>query len=417
MFKRIKVKSEFNRNVLTLLTGTTIAQAIPIAISPILARIYTPSDFGLFALYMSIAGILSVIATGRYELAIMLPKKEEDAANIVILSVLIAISLSIIILIAVFFFNKQICTLLNNDSIGKWLYFVPISVLFTGIYQAFNYWSNRQKHFKRLALSRVVQSGSTATANISFGFFKGGALGLVFGTVIGQILSAVILARTVLLKEKDSFRSIKRIKMLALLRRYKAFPKYDVLSSLANASAQQLTSVFFNSFYNATIAGYYFMTYRMMSAPVTLIAASVQDVFKEQASADYKQHGNAKKIYTSTFKKLFLLSLIPSIIVFFFSKEIFVLFLGKKWEIAGVYAQILTPMLFLRFISSPLSFMLFIGEKQHLNLFGNLLFLLLSCLSFYVAGTPKMTVYFLSISFSFIYLMYIFFSARIAKVI
>ena len=79
MLKHLKPKSEFGRNVLTLMTGTTIAQAIPIAISPILTRIYTPEDFGVFALYISISTIFAVIVTGRYELAIMLPKKNKDA--------------------------------------------------------------------------------------------------------------------------------------------------------------------------------------------------------------------------------------------------------------------------------------------------------------------------------------------------
>jgi len=83
LLKRLKPKSEFSRNVLTLMTGTTIAQAIPIAISPILTRIYTPEDFGVFALYMSVASLLAVVDTGSYEHAIILPKKDEGAVNIV----------------------------------------------------------------------------------------------------------------------------------------------------------------------------------------------------------------------------------------------------------------------------------------------------------------------------------------------
>ena len=89
MIKKIIPKSDFSRNVLTLMTGTSIAQAIPIAISPILTRIYTPDDFGIFALYMSIASIIAVIATGRYELAMMLPKKDSDAINILFISIVV----------------------------------------------------------------------------------------------------------------------------------------------------------------------------------------------------------------------------------------------------------------------------------------------------------------------------------------
>ena len=83
MINNLKQKLEFSRNVLTLVTGITIAQAIPIAISPILTRIYTAEDFGVFALYMSVASLLAVVATSSYEHAIILPKKDEDAVNIV----------------------------------------------------------------------------------------------------------------------------------------------------------------------------------------------------------------------------------------------------------------------------------------------------------------------------------------------
>ena len=130
MIKRLKKRftsGSFARNVLTLMTGTTIAQAIPIAISPILTRIYTPEDFGVFALYMSIASIIAVLATGRYELAIMLPKKDEDAVNIVALSIIIAFFVSLISFLIVFIFNTQITNLLGNPEISNWLYFIPIT--------------------------------------------------------------------------------------------------------------------------------------------------------------------------------------------------------------------------------------------------------------------------------------------------
>ena len=83
------------------MTGTGLAQAIPIAISPILTRIYTPEEFGVFALYMAIASILTVLVTGRYEMAILLPKKDRDAMSLVALSIALSFFISIILLIIV----------------------------------------------------------------------------------------------------------------------------------------------------------------------------------------------------------------------------------------------------------------------------------------------------------------------------
>jgi len=150
------------------MTGTTIAQAIPIAISPILTRIYTPEDFGVFALYMSIVSVIATIATGRYELAIMLPKKDEDAVNIVALSIIISFFVSFIAFLIVYIFNSQITNLLGSPEISNWIYFIPITVLLAGVYQSFNYWNNRKKKYRRLVTSIVMQSG-TATANLGMG--------------------------------------------------------------------------------------------------------------------------------------------------------------------------------------------------------------------------------------------------------
>ena len=123
MLNKLKPKSEFSRNVLTLMTGTTIAQAIPIAISPILTRIYTPEDFGVFALYMAIASIIAVIATGRYEMAIMLPKEEEDVKSIVKLILILLSIVTFITFLIVSFFNQAIVSLFENQEISNWLYF------------------------------------------------------------------------------------------------------------------------------------------------------------------------------------------------------------------------------------------------------------------------------------------------------
>ena len=132
------LKSEFNRNVLTLMTGTTIAQAIPIAITPILTRIYTPEDFGVFALFMAIASIFGTIVNGRYELAIMLPRKNEDAINIFALGFIIAFVISLILLILVLVFNNYFVNLLGNKEIGVWLFFMPITVFLVGLWKLLN---------------------------------------------------------------------------------------------------------------------------------------------------------------------------------------------------------------------------------------------------------------------------------------
>lgn len=108
MINKLRPRSDFAKNVITLMTGTTIAQAIPIAISPILTRIYAPEDFGVFALYMAIASIFAVIATGRYEMAIMLPHEEDDVKSIVKLIILILITITFFVFLSIFILIIQL---------------------------------------------------------------------------------------------------------------------------------------------------------------------------------------------------------------------------------------------------------------------------------------------------------------------
>jgi len=394
---------------------TTIAQAIPIAISPILTRIYTPEDFGVFALYMSLTSIITVIATGRYELAIMLPTKDSDAINIMILSIGITSAISLACLIIVYFFNFEITNILNNENISNWLYLIPFSILISGIYTNLNYWFNRKKEYKSLALNRVYQSSTTATTNLSIGFL-GLNSGLILGTFLGQLTSLAILIKKFLKDKKIYDIKINKLEIFILAKKYIKFPKFDILASLSSVLAQQLPNMLFSIAFNMTTVGYYYLAQKMLGLPITLVASAILDVFKEKASNDFKIYNNARKIYLFTFKKLFLLSFIPSILIFVYAIDLFEIIFGENWKIAGEYSQILVPMLFLRFISSPLSFMLYIGEKQHINLYSQFGLLIMILISFYIGQEPKNIIIFISISFSLFYLIQLSISAKIAGI-
>ncbi|MCH1547304.1 MAG: oligosaccharide flippase family protein, partial [Flavobacteriaceae bacterium] len=249
------IKSDFAKNVITLITGTAIAQAIPIAISPILTRIYSPEDFGVFALYLSISSIIAIGATGRYELAINLPAKDEDAIQILWLSCILTLLVSFFTLTVILLFNNNISSLLQNDSIGVWLYFVPLTILFSGIYQSFNYWHNRKKKYAVLSKSRVVQTFNTSAVNLGIGAVaKGGVGGLVFGNLIGVFLSSFYMIY-VFFKIDMPKVEIKKKQIKKLAKRYINFPKYDVMASFFNISANQLTNLFFNIFFGAITSG------------------------------------------------------------------------------------------------------------------------------------------------------------------
>lgn len=400
------------------MTGTALAQAIPIAITPILTRLYSPADFGTYALFISIVSMASVFTTGRYELAILLPKSDKHALHLLKLSCFITAMVSFFCLLIVVLFNENIAHVLGDSDISKWLYLMPFTIFLSGVYQSVTFWLNRKKEYKCLAINRITQSGSAGASNLAFGFLKMGSMGLVLGQVIGQLIATCTALFSVWNMEGKLFKKTSFLALYALLKRYQKFPKVDVPSALLNVASHQLIHVLFNTLFNATIAGYFYLAQRILTIPVSVLSSAVLSVFQEQASRDYKARpGGAKKIYIRTFKKLFIMSFLPAIIGCLYAEEIFILAFGDEWRNAGVYAEILSPMLFLQFISSPLSFMFYIGEKQELNLFCQGLLLALVMFSFLLSSDAEQVIQLLTLSFSVFYLTQLFFSSKIAGVI
>lgn len=415
--KKLLPSSEFNKNVLTLMTGTTLAQAIPIAISPILTRIYTPEDFGMFALFMSIASIVAIIATGRYELAIMLPKKDEDSINIVVLSILIAFFVSFITFLIVLIFNAQLTDLLKNKEISNWLYFIPLSILLTGVYQSFNYWSNRKKKYKRLASNRIIKSSTIMVSNLGFGLGGFGASGLIVGQLAGQGVALTILAKMSLSDNKKIFEKISKSKIINLAKRYINFPKFLIVAHGMNTISLQLPIILLSRFFDSAVVGFFMLSQRVIRLPMSVIAVAIKDVFRQKASYDYANKGVCEQIFIKTFKRLIIISFVPFLIFFFTAPSLFSFIFGHNWRIAGEYAQILTPMFFLGFVVSPLSSVDSITGNQKFDLkWQSSLFVLTLC-SLIIGSlyNVKIALILYSIAYSIMYIIGCIFYYKFSK--
>jgi O-antigen/teichoic acid export membrane protein len=384
MLTRLKPKSKFNQNVLTLMMGTTIAQAIPIAISPILTRIYTPEDFGVFALFMAITSIFGSIANGRYELAIMLPKKDEDAINIFALGFIITTLISLIIFILVVIFNDYFVQLFNNEEIAIWLYVVPVSVFFTGLFNILNYFNNRKKQYKDLAKANIIKSIVLAIVQLSIGFIKQGASGLISGQIISQFFANTKLLLNII-KDKVLISKISKIKIIALARKYKDFPKFSMWAIFANTLYQHLTNILISSFYSVATLGFYSIVQKILGMPSAFIGTSIGQVFFQQATKEKQETGKAIKSFNSTVKKLIIIGLLSFGMLFFIVEDLFTFVFGEEWKVAGTYAQIVLPLFFIRFISVPVSLINTVFEKQKIGLYMNILLLISSMASIYAA--------------------------------
>ncbi len=419
----ISLKSKFSKNILTLVTGTAIAQAVPLALSPILTRLYTPEDFGFLAIYVSISVVFTVVISLKYDIAIIIPEKDEDSANITILSIVIASILSILIFINVFFFNDEMARFfVDNEEdvkiLSKWMYFIPLSTLFMGLFNAISFWFNRKALYKRMATSKVINTTGLTGIQIMSGALSSNPIGLLLGFVFGRLFSVLYLFYKFRRDNDSIFSRVNKNAMLSLMKRYKRFPYFTLPAEFINVISNQLPIFVIGKYFGGAVLGNYSLMERVLNAPISLLGRSVLDVFKQRASEDYMKYGNCKDIFTKTFKTLVLLSIIPAILLFFLSPLIFGFVFGEEWSMAGEFAQIFAILFFFKFTASPLSYMFFIAEKQHYDMIWQIGLLIFAVISFVIGiqyNDIKMALISFVASYSLLYVLNIYLSYSFAK--
>ncbi len=389
-FTRWAAKNRFVQDTLTLMTGSSLAQLLTIGVSPILTRIYTPEDLSVFSLFVAIISTLGVIANWKYEWAILLPKKEADAVNILALSTIIAIGMSSVSLIIVALYRQSIANLLNSPELALWLWGVPICLLSTGLYQPMNYWLTRQKRFKQLAITGISRSLVITSSQLSLGFLaKVNVAGVLIGWITGQLFASAILIVYVWRNFCNLIKQlVKLTSILEQFTKYRRFPLYESWASLFNLLSGNLPYFLLSIWFSTSTVGHFGLVYRVISLPTTMIGASVSQIFFQRVSQAVanEEYDDVHKLMIQTRNRLFSLGFIPFLILMLSGPTIFAFVFGEVWYEAGIYASILAPYILLDYSISPVTWVLEILEKQDIALVLQFVFFLFTLISFSVGA-------------------------------
>ncbi|HKL86170.1 MAG TPA: oligosaccharide flippase family protein [Treponemataceae bacterium] len=378
-----KVKpGSFLRSVLTIASGTVIAQAIAVLVSPIITRLFTPEDMGVLASFTAIVSILGTVATGCYDHAIVLPDTDKESNAVAFASLSFSVIFSFVItLVSIIFFKPLTTALKLNDMAASWFYLLGLFVLLTGFELVLNRVAIRNRHFKVLASTQVTQQISSNSIKIAFGFLKSGSIGLFLGTFFGLISRVIRLgvSEFKIIFSKDNRPAIQDVKKTAV--RYKKFPLVSSWSGLLNSSSVQLPVILFASLFSPAVAGFYSLSHRILSLPMSLIGQSVGNVFLERAAKAKDNNAELGRITLDIYSKLILIGSIIMSFVVFYGDLLFPFVFGEQWLEAGKYAQWMAIWMIFQLASSPISTVFIVAEKQGLILGRNLL-LFLSRISF-----------------------------------
>lgn len=356
MMKNI-FKSEFYRNVVTLMTGTAIAQLIPILITPFLTRLYSPDDIGFLSIYVSYITIGSIISTLRYDQALLLPRSNKVSLDLFIFILFFSIFfffLSGFILLIMYLFDFHLSGLPYFI-----MFLIPFAVLLQSILQSYSVFINRSKKYKQIAISKITQNSVNSTGQLvlfssNFGLYFARIFGLLSALVYYFIFDKIHLFRVEI--------SFKRIKENIL--KYKDFPFYSFPNALLNSSSNQLPMLILGYFFNASFLGFFSLSQRMISAPLGIFTSSLSQVFYKKTTDIIHSNDKLYPFVKKTYFQLFKIAIFPFFFLFVLSPELFSYIFGSEWEVSGVYARYLIPWYFLVFLNSPITSIINVLNKQ-----------------------------------------------------
>lgn len=262
--QRLLPRNRFARSVSILAGGTAGAQALLILAAPVFTRLYTPEDFGVLAVYVSLLALIGVIASLRYELAIPLPEDDVEAANVAVLSLLLVGLTTVLSTLLVALLAKPIGTVLGMPVLMGYLWLLPVGILLSGSYNVFNYWSIRTKRFSTIAGTKLRQA--LATIAIQLAAFKLGGLALLLGQVAGQSVGTASLARPAL--AVHAFKSVSWHGVRQVAVRYRRFPRFSTWEGFANTVSHQFAPLGYAVIFSTGVVGLYALAHRVLSIPL-----------------------------------------------------------------------------------------------------------------------------------------------------
>jgi O-antigen/teichoic acid export membrane protein len=337
-------------HIITLMSGTLIAQIVTLAFIPIITRLYTPSEFGLYSLFLSIVSVLGLISSWKYDQAIMLPKSDKDAQALLFLSLIITFAMVFFVSLVLIIFHNFFINYFHGNTLLIWL--IPIGITLLGTLQIFNAYSSRKQFYRQLATIKITNSFTISSVqSISKYFLQFN--GLVFGKLIADTLSLLLLLRFHILKNTLQLKVVSKKRILVNAKKHNHFPKYQSFTVFLNATSQNLPVFLLASLYSPEIAGYYALTMRVLQVPSSMIGSSTRTVYYQKASKMYANGKNIFNLYKKTTLALLKIFIIPFTIILFFGEDLFSFIFGNKWLTAGTISQILIFWTFIGFINSP----------------------------------------------------------------
>ncbi|MGD8450564.1 MAG: lipopolysaccharide biosynthesis protein [Phycisphaerae bacterium] len=369
LVERVIPMGPFARSVAVVGGGTGLGYGIVLAASPIVTRLYSPTDFGVFGVYMSIVAMALIVISWRYELAIPAPEDDNRAANVLVLALTLVVCMSAVIGVGLWLLGSVLLYWLDAPSLRPYLWLVPLNTLIGGFYGALQVWCVRKKSFAAIARSKLSQAVGAVVVQVGIGLFLLGPLGLLISHIVRWGGGSTTLGRAVWRGSAASLKQVSPKGVLDVARQYHRFPMFSMWSALLNNVSAQSPILLLSAFFGGTPVGWFVLTSQVLRTPLVFVGQAISQVFFSSAS-EASRKGQTAGITLRVFTGLMSIAAPYVALLMITAPEVFGLIFGRAWTMAGVFAQFLGPWLLIVFAATPVTSLVYVLERQR----GDLVF-------------------------------------------
>lgn len=366
--RRLIPDSSFFHKLLMLAGGTIAGQALVVLSSPLLTRLFTPAEFGAFTVLAAVTGICSVGIALRFEFAIPIIERDEDAAAMVVVTALAAVTMAALVALAIWLWGPWLADLIGVPAWAFLLWLLPPALLAWGCGSALSYWSVRRRRFATNGLNHTLQLGSQAGGQVALGLAGSGVWGLMLGYVLGYVVRLGHYAARLPAADRRLIRSTGGRRLWRVARESWRYPTLAFPSSLLQSLCNLAPAILVAALFGPVVAGWYGLGQRVMGLPVRMLSEAASHVFLGEVRA--LDERGLHRFFLRVVVLFTALGALGAVPVLLAGPALFALVFGEPWREAGVLVQLLLPLYVARFVVLPVSQLLYVLKRQDIHLFS-----------------------------------------------
>lgn len=396
---------EFLGNVVRVLSGTTLSQAILIGGLPLLTRIYAPEAFTELAIVSAATAIATPLVTLRFDNAVLSARGRSEAEAATMLSFATLAGLSALLLLVVVAMLETGAA--ARIGLGPGVLLVTVlAIALQGSVYTLTQLSLFLKQFNLVGRSKVAMAVALVGCQAALAAVFPGGLGLTLGFAGGLLVAALYLAVANRGFLSGARRRAGRDRLAARLRRQRPFAIYTAPSNAINAAAFQSQPLAIIGLFGASVGAMYFLATRSVSLPGRLIGYAVSGAFWADAARLYAEEPEVLMQRQKATVGLLALIGLPGFLLLPFGDDVFALVFGGDWRLAGSFAGVIWVGAYMAFVGDCTGALIYYGKNLWMSLWeiGRLLLLgLCFTAAWYWQIGALATVWIISLAVAFSY--------------